>query len=153
LALFIGYLVYFNYPVIRKITLRDWFSGKKSDDEKLADRHLGVKNSAAETYEVLKPIRFISDHAIYRLLTLVYAAALTLLVILLYYYAPPGNEKPAGNSLKNLLHVSILVTGLIAYTSILRFSMTKWRDYHYYLEKAYFGRCQQLKKLKKIKEN
>jgi hypothetical protein len=100
---------------------------------------LGVKNSAAETYEVLKPIRFISDHTIYRRLTLVYAAAFTLLVILLYYYAPPGNEKPAGDSLQNLLRVSILVTGLIAYTSILRFSMTKWRDYPYYLAKAYFA--------------
>lgn len=108
------------------------------EEMKLADKYLGDRASAEDIYEFLGPTRFVSDHLIYRILTLVYAAAVTLLVILLYYYEPLGLEKP-GNTLQDLLHASIWVSGLVAYTSIPRFAALKWRDYPYYLAKAYFA--------------
>jgi hypothetical protein len=152
-GVFAGYFLYFNYPIIQW-SIRHWLrslrnlSGSEKspqeeqkkylDETKLADKYLDTSTSADFIYEFLGPTRFVSDHLIYRILTPVYAAAFTLLVILLYYYVPPGLEKP-GNTLQDLLSVSIWVSGFIAYTSIARFSALKWRDYPYYLAKAYFA--------------
>ena len=145
LGLLVGYLFYFNYPTIqwslrrRFMSIRGHLKDEKLPPEgreehleetRLADKYLGDRESADYIYEFLGPTRFVSDHYIYRILTLVYAAAFTLLVILLYYYVPPGLEK--------VLQASILVSGLVAYTSIPRFHTLKIRDYPYYLAKAYF---------------
>lgn len=153
-TLFAGYLIYFNYPSIQDslkglyLSLKDMLKHKKSgndtkdsarlEEDRLADKYLGDRNSVEHIYEFLKHTRFISDHFVYRILTLVYAAAVTLLVVLLYTFSPPSPEKPA-DSLQELFYASILVSGLIAYTSIPRFLTTKWRDYSYYLAKAYFA--------------
>ena len=155
MVLFAGYLIYFNYPTIR-VSLKDLFVSLKArlrskkapkegmhdkllEQNKLADKYLGDRNSAGHIYEFLKPMRFISDHIIYRILTLIYAAAVTLLVFLLYYYVPPGTETPGDTLLQDLLYASILVSALIAYSSIPRFATLKWKDYPYYLAKSYFA--------------
>ena len=159
--LFIWYLVYFNYPTIHgsfkglfrslKIAIakgkptEDLQYKRHVDQTKLVEKYLGDRNSAAQIYEFLGPIRFISDHYVYRILTLVYAAGrywyyyfASLLILLLYIFMPPSIEV-TGDLLHDLLNASIFVSAQIAYTSIPRFVSTKWKDYPHYLAKAYFA--------------
>lgn len=113
--------------------INDWTqrsSRRKSQRKEKVDRDLGTIDSAAGLYEVLKASKFVSDHIVYRLLTPVYTGAFVLLLVLYYSIEHVG-------ALTTLLDTSIMVSLVVAYSSILRFSAIRWYDYQYYLAKGY----------------
>lgn len=124
-AIGVGYAYYFS----KKMTLKSVRTGR-------AWHELSI---SASLYGSLKPSEFVSDHIIFSILTPVSTASfITFLVILSSFGWPVSTEKPE-HSLLTFLEAALIVSGIIAYTSSLRFFVTKSKNYPYYLAMAYFA--------------
>jgi hypothetical protein len=121
--LFTGYFIYFNTPILwprirgKKLTPTIW--GDKETD-------------AREMYDFLKSNNYVSDHKIYSILTPVYAIATFILTLTRFLVFP--SDSPS----QKFLDIAAMVSFVIAYTSIVRFSVVKRsQTYPYFLAKAY----------------
>jgi hypothetical protein len=135
LLLFIGYFTYFSAPIFIPL-----IKGRRSTPTIWGTKEIGAR----EMYEFLKPSNFVSDHRIYSILTPVYATAFFILIIMYFYMFGVNGSGQPHDPFQKLLECALLVSGVIAYSSVLRFSALKRSEtYPYFLAKAYLILSQQ----------